>query len=643
MVIIIILTLSVFFQLSAAFYALWLIRLTGLKYSWILISAALLLMSVRRIIPLYSIFKDTHYNYNLPAEAIGLVLSLFMLIGVYGIRSIFFERKRVEKELAFLNKKNKLILDSVAEGILGLDLKGNHTFVNPAAARMLGYEIEELIGRSGHSLWHHTKPDGSNYPEEECPICAVYREGKINFSTNEIFWRKNRTFFPVEYLSTPIYEENRIAGAVITFLNITQRKLDETLHISRANMLNFAISHSIDELMEETLNELERLTFSTIGFYHFVDSDNESLTLQNWSTRTKKEFCKAEGKGTHYNISEAGVWVDCIFQKKPVIHNDYESLPDKKGMPQGHAKVVRELVVPVIRGDKIVAILGVGNKPDNYDEVDMEIVNRFADLVWDVYEHKQAETDIQLKNIELAAQNEEFEALNEELTATNHELIITENDLKKSLQVKETLLRELYHRTKNTMQVIHGMIELQADEHRENSELQNLVENTGNRIKAMSLVHHMLYCSKDLSKISIRSYISELSALLLSSYGFTQERISLNMDIEDIFFLLDTAVPFGLILNELISNSLKYAFPEIRKGIITISLKKNKSDKNILYYSDNGIGVPEGFDFRNRNTLGLKLIYSIGELQMMGNVAIKNDNGIQCLFEFSDDLYQARV
>lgn len=643
MLLVFILTISVFFQLSAALYALWLIRLTGYKLAWILISSALLLMSVRRIIPLYYILADMNYSYSLLNEIIGLVLSVLMMIGIYGIRTIFKESKLFEKELVYLNKKNKLILDSVAEGILGLDLNGNHTFVNPAAARMLGYEVDELIGRPSHELWHHTKPDGSYYPQEECGIYSVYREGKISFSTKEVFWRKNRTFFPVEYLSTPIFEGNRITGAVVTFLNITERKLEETLQISKARLLSFAISHNLDELMEETLNEVEKLTFSSIGFYHFVNSDQESLTLQNWSTRTKKEYCRAEGKGTHYNISEAGVWVECIYKKSPVIHNDYASLKNKKGLPPGHAVVLRELVVPVIRADKIVAILGVGNKQDDYDEVDMEIVNRFADLVWDVFEHKHAELEIQKKNIELSAQNEKFEVMNEELKSANRELILIEEDLKKSLQVKETLIRELYHRTKNTMQIICGMLELQAADHSENAELNDFVKDIENRINAMSLVHHMLYSSLDLSRISIRNYIDDLSVLLLASHGKTSEKILFQFDIDDIFFLLDTAIPFGLILNELISNSLKYAFPDNKNGLITIILKKSETGKNILRYSDDGVGVPDGFDFRNSNTLGFKLIYSIGEIQMMGDLKIESKNGIICLFEFCDNLYQARV
>ena len=134
------------------------------------------------------------------------------------------ERKQAEERLARLSLQNELVLNSAAEGILGVDLQGKHTFVNSAAAKMLGYEIEELIGRPSHSTWHHTKPDGSPYPQEECKILAAYLEGTVRRVSTEVFWRKDGTSFPVEYASTPIYEQGRATGVVVTFADITERK-----------------------------------------------------------------------------------------------------------------------------------------------------------------------------------------------------------------------------------------------------------------------------------------------------------------------------------------------------------------------------------------------------------------------------------
>ncbi len=137
-------------------------------------------------------------------------------------------RKHTEEKLANLNEQNELILKSVREGILGLDLDGKHTFVNPIAASMLGYEPEELIGLTSHDIWHHTKGDGSPYPKEECQVYAVFQDSKTRHVSNEVFWRKDGTNFHVEYTSTPIYKQGELVGVVVFFTDITNRRKTES-------------------------------------------------------------------------------------------------------------------------------------------------------------------------------------------------------------------------------------------------------------------------------------------------------------------------------------------------------------------------------------------------------------------------------
>ena len=172
---------------------------------------------------------------------------------------------------------------------------------------------------------------------------------------------------------------------------IAERRQVESIMQARLRLLEFANSHSMDEFLTATLDEIEALTGSTIGFYHFLESDQKTLSLQNWSTNTLKNMCTSEGKGSHYGIARAGVWVDCVYERRPVIHNDYASLPHRKGMPEGHAPVAREVVIPIFRGNLIKAIIGVGNKSTNYDERDIGIVSQLGDLSWDITERKQAE------------------------------------------------------------------------------------------------------------------------------------------------------------------------------------------------------------------------------------------------------------
>ncbi|MDQ3999542.1 MAG: PAS domain S-box protein, partial [Actinomycetota bacterium] len=149
------------------------------------------------------------------------------IVGLVGITRNVTERKQAEEALERLNHQNELILNSAGEGIYGLDLQGNVTFANPAAARMTGWDTEELIGRQQHSLIHHSRPDGTPYPQEECPIYAAFRNGNIQHVTDEVFWRRDGTSFPVEYVSTPIRERGEIVGAVVVFEDVTQRKRAE--------------------------------------------------------------------------------------------------------------------------------------------------------------------------------------------------------------------------------------------------------------------------------------------------------------------------------------------------------------------------------------------------------------------------------
>ena len=164
---------------------------------------------------------------------------------------------------------------------------------------------------------------------------------------------------------------------------------------ARLRLLELAPHSTTQELLTATLDLAEALTGSNIGFLHFVEEDQSTLWLQAWSTNTMERMCSAEGAGSHYAIEKAGVWADCVRTGAAVIHNDYDAIPDRKGMPAGHARVVRELTVPVVRSGRICAVLGVGNKPTDYDDRDVEDVTALADLAWDIAARKRAEEALQ--------------------------------------------------------------------------------------------------------------------------------------------------------------------------------------------------------------------------------------------------------
>src|SRR5918993_4515536 len=148
-----------------------------------------------------------------------------------GIIRDITERKRFEEALERLSRQHGMVLEAAGEGIFGLDLHGNVTFVNPAGSDMTGWSSQDLLSQPMHNLVHHTKPDGTPYPSEACPIHAAFTTGTTHSRDDEVFWRKDGTSFPVEYTSNPIFEDGEIVGAVVTFRDITERKaLQEQLH-----------------------------------------------------------------------------------------------------------------------------------------------------------------------------------------------------------------------------------------------------------------------------------------------------------------------------------------------------------------------------------------------------------------------------
>lgn len=173
-------------------------------------------------------------------------------------------------------------------------------------------------------------------------------------------------------------------------MQIQLRRQSERILQTRLRLKDYADEHTLSELFQFALDEFEALTGSAISFVHFLEADQTIIKLQAWSTNTLKNMCTAEGANSHYDIGRAGVWADAARERRTIIHNNYPALPNRKGMPEGHAQVAREMVVPVLRDKKVVAILGVGNKPQDYTANDAEVVSTLADFLWDIVNNKQA-------------------------------------------------------------------------------------------------------------------------------------------------------------------------------------------------------------------------------------------------------------
>ncbi|MCA1808276.1 MAG: PAS domain-containing protein [Lentisphaerae bacterium] len=217
-----------------------------------------------------------------------------------------------------------------------------------------------------------------------------------------------------------------------------------------------------------------------------------------------------------------------------------------------------------------------------------------------------------------------------------------ENSLRLALREKETLLRELYHRAKNSMQVICSMMSLQSA-YSGNAMVKKFANDMAARIQAMALVHQKLYQAHDLSRIGLDEYLRDLLNLLFRSYNVSPGVIELKMDLVPVAVLIDVAVPCGLIINELVTNSIKYAFPDGRQGVISLRLSTDQKGGIELEYADDGVGVAPDFDFRHRQSLGLQSIFALAEQQLQGKVDFSAGQGLECRIRFVNALDNPRV
>jgi PAS domain S-box-containing protein len=206
-----------------------------------------------------------------------------------------------------------------------------------------------------------------------------------------------------------------------------------------------------------------------------------------------------------------------------------------------------------------------------------------------------------------------------------------EDRIKDSLKEKEVLLKEIHHRVKNNMQIISSMLRLQSVHIHDERDIE-LIRDSINRVRSMALVHEKLYRSHDLAKINFLEYLKSLTKELFKTYEANQEKIRLILDSRAIHLGIDKAIPCALIINEIISNALKYAFPDNRRGEIQIEFGRNERNFRLVM-SDNGVGIPEDLDFRNTKSMGLQLVNLLTE-QLNGEIELDRNNGTKFTITF---------
>ena len=218
-----------------------------------------------------------------------------------------------------------------------------------------------------------------------------------------------------------------------------------------------------------------------------------------------------------------------------------------------------------------------------------------------------------------------------------------EMQLRHSLSEREVLLKEIHHRVKNNLQIISGLLQLQAQSITDTSTI-NILRESQYRIESMSLIHKKLYASTDFGEIDLSDYIPSLASNLLASYQITPGYVTLQMEIAPVLLNIDQAIPCGLIVNELVSNALKYAFPGDLQGEIKIELQTSLGNQVHLTIQDNGIGLPESVNWQYAQSLGLSLVHDLVVEQLEGSLAVEREGGTTFRIQFPQaSLFNSRL
>ena len=286
-------------------------------------------------------------------------------------------------------------------GYLTLNRQGEIRQVNLTGTRLLGLERSRLVGKRLAVL-----VDADSRAVFNTFLTTVFENG-TKAACEVVVRPELGSPFAVEFSATASAggKECRIVAT-----DITTRKRAEALMAVRLRLQEFASSHSSKEVLQKTLDEVEVVTGSRLGFFHYLEVDQRTPSLQVWSTRTVSELGNAKESLRQHGVGHADVWADCVRKRVPIIHNDHDKSPNRGASSDGFAPMIREVVVPIFRKGNIVAILGMGNKEASYTTEDVSTISFLADMAWEIAERRRVEQEREELQLQLA-QAQKMEAI----------------------------------------------------------------------------------------------------------------------------------------------------------------------------------------------------------------------------------------
>ncbi|MCK5148993.1 PAS domain S-box protein [bacterium] len=507
------------------------------------------------------------------------------------------DRKKAEEALQESEEKFRNFVETSADLVFRLTKTGRIEYISPRVEELYGYQPDELIGKH----LRKTTPLG-DVSRAIKALNMVYAGKPLkNFEINQKL--KSGRIIPMEVNAVPVYKSGKIVGFQGIMRDITERKQAEEIQKTLFNISNAINTADSMQLLCLKVREYLGNVIDTTNFYVALYDEKTDMISLPFDVDEKDDYeTFPAGKTLTKYVIKTGqsLLVDEHLFTKLIKEGEVEDIGTPSEIWLG---------VPLKIENKVIGVIVVQSydDPHLYTEKDIEILTFISAEIALAIKHKQAEEQI-----------------------------------KRNLKEKTTLLQELYHRTKNNMQVISSMLRMQS-RRSDNEFIQTAFKEINNKIKAMSLVHQKLYQAEDLSNINLRGYVEGLLKLLRQSYSVQSEVISLKLDLKEVFVLIDSAIPLGLVLNELIVNVYKHAFPDSRKGEVNIRLYREENGTIHIHLADDGVGLPVDFDPARVETMGLQTVYSLVEYQLNGEINYKAEEGLKWHIKFKDDQHKKRV
>ncbi len=505
-------------------------------------------------------------------------------------------QEKFKLEKAYLDS----LFESAQEGIVMTDKKGKVMRVNSEFLKMFGYTQDEVLGK----LIDDLVAADESYTKAISITREVVKGKKVRFES--IRKRKDGRRIEVSVLASPIIINREKVASYAIYRDITKRKQTEKQLERRAIqadlLYNVAQRVSSKLTLDTLLSEIVKAVRDAFDYYgvmlFLVDERNKHLRLKSiiggYTDIFPSDLTVKMGEGMIGNAASTGeAQVSGDVSKNPF----YIRLADEKTRS--------ELSVPLKRAENTIGVLDIQSDEFNaFNQVDVAAMETLSSQITSAIENAWL-----------------YEQAQQEIEERKN----TEQKLKDSLKEKEVLLQEIHHRVRNNLQIIISLLRLQSSQIKDKRDAR-IFKESQNRIKSIALIHDKLYKSKSFANIDFAQYTKSFTLHLLQTYDIESHRIKINTNLESVYFDINKAVPLGLITSELITNCLKHAFPQGRKGNIWVNFFEDKKGIVNLEVKDDGVGIPEKIDFKKAKSLGMQLINDLTK-QFEGTIELDRKKG----------------